>query len=142
MIDAYNRTKAGQLTPAGQALVDKGLFTTAQLKALGAVTPQVKPAPATQVCTDSFLTTDLRISRPFHLRGERITVEPALDWFNLFNVANFDLPGARLSGLLSGSPGTVNGTPAGTNPNRASGEGGSFALGAPRSWQLSIRVTF
>ncbi len=142
LIYAYNLTQAGNLTPAGQALVDKGLFTTAQLKTLGAVSPQVKPAPATQLCTDSFVTTDLRVSRPFHLRGERITIEPGLDWFNLFNVANFDLPGDRLSGLLSGTPGSVNGTPAGANPYRATGAGGSFALGAPRSWQLSVRVSF
>src|SRR5262249_2697638 len=37
LIDAYNNNIAGRvLTPAGQALVDKGLFTQAQLFALGA----------------------------------------------------------------------------------------------------------
>ncbi len=142
LIDAYNRTQAGQLTPAGQALVNAGLFTTAQLKSLGAVSPQLKLAPDSQVCSDAFLTTDMRISRPFHLHGERVTIEPGLDWFNIFNVANYDLPGDRLTGGLSGTPGSVNGTPLGTNPYRASGAGGSFALGAPRSWQLSVRVTF
>jgi len=42
-------------------------------------------------CLDSFITTDVRIARPFKLRGERITIEPALEWFNLFNVANYGL---------------------------------------------------
>jgi len=43
VIDAYNSTQAGNLTPAGQALVSAGLFTPAQLKALGAVSPTVLP---------------------------------------------------------------------------------------------------
>ena len=40
-INAYNTKYAGQLTPAGQALVTAGLFTTSQLQQLGAVAPTV-----------------------------------------------------------------------------------------------------
>ncbi len=142
VIDAYNSTQAGKLTPAGQALVNAGLFTESQLKVLGAVSPMVPRAPDGQVCLDSFITTDVRIARPFKLRGERITIEPALEWFNLFNVANYDLPGNKLSGILTGVEGSLNGTTRASRPNRAGFGGGSFALGTPSSWQLVLRVSF
>jgi hypothetical protein len=141
-IAAYNSTKAGQLTPASQALVDAALFSEPQLRALGAVSPTIALAPSGQVCLDSFITTDVRIARPFKLRGERITIEPAFEWFNLFNVANYDLPNSTLSGVLNGTVGSVNGTTPANRPNRAEFTGGSFALGTPRSWQVVIRVLF
>ena len=47
-IDSYNSTQAGQLTPAGKALVNAGLFTEAQLKALGAVSPRLQGRPRTR----------------------------------------------------------------------------------------------
>ena len=142
VIDAYNSTQAGQLTPAGQALVDAGLFTTVQLKSLGAVSPAVPRAPDGQVCLDSLMTTDIRISRPFTLHNERITIEPAFEVFNVFSVANFDLPASRLSGVLTGLPGTLNGTTQANRTNRAGVTGGTMSLGAPRSWQFVLRVSF
>jgi hypothetical protein len=142
VIDAYNSTQAGSLTPAGEVLVNAGLFTTTQLQQLGAVSPSVPRAPDGQVCLDSFITTDVRIARPFKLRGERVTIEPAFEWFNLFNVANYDLSNNKLRGVLSGAAGSVNGTTAANRTNRAEFSGGSFALGTPRSWQLALRVSF
>jgi len=141
-IDSYNATQAGQLTPAGKALVNAELFTEVQLKALGAVSPQVVRAPEKQLNLDSFITTDVRITRPFKLLGERITVEPALEIFNLFNIANYDLPGNKLSGTLTGATGSINGTTAADRPNRAGFGSGSFALGIPRAWQVALRVSF
>ena len=122
--------------------MNAGLFTFAQLQRLGAVSPSVKRAPDGQVCLDSFITTDVHIARPFKLRGERVTIEPAFEWFNLFNVANYDLPGNKLSGTLTGLEGSLNGTTRASRPNRAGFGGGSFALGTPRSWQLVLRVSF
>ncbi len=141
-IDAYNSTQAGQLTPAGRALAKAGLFTEAQLKALGALSPQLIRAPEEQVNLDSFITTDVRITRPFKLKGEQIQIEPALEIFNLFNVANYDLPGNKLSGTLTGAVGSINGTTSADRPNRAGFGSGSFALGIPRAWQLVLRVSF
>ena len=142
VIDAYNTTQAGQLTPAGKALVNAELFTEAQLKALGAVSPEAVRAPQEQVNLDSFITTDVRITRPFKLRGERIKIEPALEIFNLFNIANYDLPGNKLGATLNGVTGSINGTTAADRPNRAGFGSGSFALGIPRAWQLALRVSF
>jgi hypothetical protein len=141
-IDAYNSTQAGKLTPAGKALVNAGLFTETQLRALGAVSPSVTRAPKDQVNLDSFITTDVRITRPFRLWDKRVTIEPALEIFNLFNVANYDLPSNKLSGTLTGTVGSINGTTAADRPNRAGFGSGSFALGIPRSWQLALRVSF
>ncbi|HSH15963.1 MAG TPA: hypothetical protein VLD18_08020, partial [Verrucomicrobiae bacterium] len=141
VIDTYNSRQGGNLTPAGQALVDAGLFTRDQLVRLGAVSSILTRAPDGQVCLDSFITTDVRVSRPFKLKGEVITIEPALEWFNLFNVANYDLPDNKLSGSLDATVGSLNGTAAANRPNRAGGTG-SFVLGAPRSWQVALRVSF
>ncbi len=142
VIDAYNATQAGQLTPAGRGLVNAGLFTETQLKTLGAVSPTVSRAPDDQVCLDSLITTDLRLSRPFKLRKERLTMEPAFELFNLFNVANFDLPVSRLGGVLTGLPGSLNGTTSANRTNRAGVTGGTMSPGAPRAWQLVLRITF
>ncbi|MEE8608448.1 MAG: hypothetical protein V3S55_12655, partial [Nitrospiraceae bacterium] len=117
----------------------------AQLQLLGAVASGgnlVPLAPAGQVGLDSFITTDVRISRPFKIRERRITVEPSFEWFNLFNIANYDLPSNKLNGLLTGAPGSVNGTTRAERTNRAGFGGGSFAAGIPRSWQFALRVSF
>jgi hypothetical protein len=113
--------------------------------ALGAVVNGGNPlslAPADQVMLDSFITTDLRISRPFKLWRERITIEPAVEVFNLFNVANYDLPGNTLTYLLSGEVGSINGTTKANRPNRAGFGSGSLAQGIPRAWQFAVRVSF
>jgi len=109
---------------------------------LGAVSPSALRAPDNQVCLDSLITTDIRISRPFTLHNERITIEPAFEVFNAFNVANFDLPASRLDGVLTGLPGSLNGTTRENRTNRAGVTGGTMSLGAPRSWQLVLRVSF
>ena len=142
VIGRYNSTQAGQITPAGQALVNAGVFTSTQLKLLGAVSPTVARAPDDQVCLDSLVTTDIRISRPFKMRHENITIEPALELFNVFNIANFDLPASRLSGVFDGKTGSLNGTTPKNRTNRAGVTGGTMSLGAPRSWQLALRVSF
>src|SRR6185312_17001533 len=45
----YNATQAGQLTPAGQVLVQNGLFTQAELQALGGALPTLDAPPAGNV---------------------------------------------------------------------------------------------
>lgn len=145
LIANFNGSVVGTLTPAAKALVSAGLFTEAQLKALGAVANGGSPitlAPSGQVNLDSFITTDVRISRPFKFWGERITAEPAFELFNVFNIANYDLGGNTLSALLTGTVGSINGTTAADRPNRAGFGSGSFSQGIPRSWQLSVRVSF
>ncbi len=65
-----------------------------------------------------------------------------IEVFNLFNIGNYDPPGSRLSGVLSGAPGSINGTTPGTRSNRYGLGSGSFAPGLPRAFQFGIRVEF
>lgn len=148
LISNYDSSQAGQLTPAGQALVSAGLFTQDQLKSLGAVTPSIDPAPAGQVGLDSLLTTDLRIGwvlRPRRILSslsEEFTIEPTVAIYNLFNFANYDAPGSQLSGILDGTAGSLNGTDQAHRVNRMVLGTGVFAFGAPRTFEFGVKVTF
>lgn len=143
IISKYNSTVAGTITPAGQALVSAGLFTSAQLVSLGAVAPSLAPAPAGQVGNDSFINTDLRLSKVFKI-GERLKIEPQLEVFNLFNIANYD----RLGDFLDNSAGSPNGTTrtgisaAASGMTRVGATTGSFSPGIQRAFQFGIRVSF
>ena len=146
LITAFNTSlvTTGTLTPAGRALVSAGLFTEAQLKALGATVRNGAPltlAPADQVGLDSFITTDVRVSKVFSIR-ERVKIEPILEIFNLFNIANYDPPGNRVGGTLTGANGSINGTRPGTRTKRYGLGSGSFAPGIPGSYQFGICLDF
>lgn len=98
IIKAFNSNYAGKLTPHGQALVKAGLFTEAQLKALGAVIPTIPLVPESNPNPwHNILTTDLRIDRPISLARVRegVSIHPFLDIFNLFNHA----PAGNYGGL-------------------------------------------
>jgi hypothetical protein len=147
VISNFNSSVAGKLTPAGQALVNAGLFTGAQLQALGAVIPQVPTAPTGEVGLDNFVSTDLRLSwlfKPARLfrAPENLIIEPMLDIFNVINKANFDPPGGTLSGVLSGAHGSVNGTTYSDRTTRYGLGSGVFAQGIPRALEFGLRVTF
>jgi hypothetical protein len=145
LISTFNQQVSnGSLTPAGSALVSAGLFTQAQLRALGAVFNGGGPvslAPVDQVGLDSFINTDVRLAWAYKLR-ERVEIQPMVEVFNLFNFANYDTPGNRLGAFLDGSPGSINGTSPELRSNRYGLGSGSFAPGIPRAFQFGIRVGF
>jgi hypothetical protein len=148
VINAYNSKYAGTLTPAGQALVQAGLFTSSQLSVLGAVTPSIQPAPANEVGIDALKTVDVSLAwilHPDKLMGrlpESLTIEPSVSAFNVFNFANFDPPTQLLRGTLNGSVGSANGTPPALRTNRIGLGTGVFALGAPRIFEWSLKINF
>jgi hypothetical protein len=144
LINQWNSSGAGKLTPAGQSLVDKGLFTQAQLIALGAVTPTISAPPTGQQGLANMFTFDLKLGwkiKPVH-RWDRLTIEPQVSIYNLFNRQNFDSPSQPLSGILNGTAGTLNGTTRGNRSNLVGLGSGVFALGAPRSLEFGFRVVF
>ncbi len=143
-ISNYNATAGSHLTPAGQVLVDAGLFTAAQLKALGAVTPTIAAPPAGQVGLDWLTTFDLRLGWSFRplRRFERVRIEPTVSIYNLFNNANFDGPSGTISGVLNGLPGSLNGTTAAERTKRITFGSGTFAYGAPRQFEWGLRFVF
>lgn len=164
LISTYNNNIAGKtLTPAGTALVNAGLFTQAQLIALGATPQPIAAPPKGEVGLDQFFTFDLRLGWVFHANKmihalpERVTIEPQIQFYNLFNRQNFDSPSQPLSGVLDGSVGSLNGTTRYNQPgcdpvnapqlctgrtNLTSLGSGVFGLGAPRQMEWGIKVSF
>lgn len=155
VIANYNGTYANQPTPAGYVLIHNGLFNMQQLQALGAVAPHVclapplvdpqcspPSSPGNQVNLAWMRAFDLKASWSCTLR-ERVTVQPSVGFYNLFNFANFDLPGNALNGLLTGAAGQINGTtPLEHNVNRVGVGTGVYSLGAPRQLEFGLRVSF
>ena len=86
VITRYNQDYAGRLTPHGQRLVSAGIFTEAQLKALGAGLPFIPLVdPDTPNPFESRFQADFRLSRPIHIGSERYVLEPSWSVFNVFN---------------------------------------------------------
>jgi hypothetical protein len=142
LITNYNNTMVGQATPAGQQLINNGLFTLSQLQALGGVMQPIPLAPPGAVGQSWLRAFDLGLSWGYKIK-ERVEIRPGVTAFNIFNFANFDGPAAPFSPTLDGSPGSPNGT---TNPQPANlrlGLGsGVFAVGSPRVVEFQLKLTF
>jgi len=144
LLNNYNSTVANQPTPAGQLLVQNGLFTLAQLQTsgFGGVAPSIALPPAGQVPVYGLQAFDFKFSW-VHKFKERVTVEPGVSLYNAFNFANFDLPQTMISGILNGQPGSLNGTTYTNQTAQRVGVGtGVFSLGAPRVIEWGLKVTF
>lgn len=74
---------------------------------------------------------------------EGIAIQPSVGFYNLFNFANFDLPGTALNGLLTGAQSQINGTTrAGHNVDRLGVGTGVYSLDAPRQLEFGLRLVF
>jgi hypothetical protein len=156
-ISNYNHTVAETATPAGQTLINNGLFTLAQLQALGGVLQPLAAPPPGAVGLGWLKTFDLKFSYPRKF-GERYALEPSVSVFNAFNNANFDLPNAPISGVLNlanapcdpSAPaisnncnGSINSTTSVQhNANRVLPGSGVFDLGAPRVVEFGLKFSF
>ncbi len=97
---------------------------------------------------DNFSSLDLRVSRVFKI-GERWTIEPIAEVFNLFNVTNvLGVSNVNYSGLSNvlvrdsndpANPGFLRSSSFGQPVTTA---GGVFGSGGPRAFQFAARVTF
>ena len=97
---------------------------------------------------DNFSSLDLRVSKVFKV-GERFTIEPIAEVFNLFNVTNvLGFSNVNYSGFSNvlvrdsndpSSPGFSRSSSFGQPVSTA---GGVFGSGGPRAFQFAARVTF
>ncbi len=157
LLSQYNNKYGNQATPAGQVLIQNGLFTLAQLQQLGAVAPCVAGssinspncslhfAPPNQVSMGNLRDFDLNLAWTYKIEAYSHTIafQPSVAFFNLFNMANFDLPPNALTGGLSGTAGSINGTtPASRITNRVGAGTGVFNLGAPRAMEFGVSISF
>jgi len=150
VISNYNSTSSGRFTPAGNALIGAGLFTPAQLTALGAVTRTIGAPISNNVGNGTLKTFDFVLGRPIKLAklGESFSIAPTVAFFNLFNFANY----GELTGNLNAAPqsDSVSGTDGSylpTDPyNRASlraGNGsGVFGQGTSRVIEYGMKINF
>ena len=161
VLNNYNSTVAGNLTPAGQALVAAGLFTPQQLGvgnslctnnpngvsagAACAVAPLVQLAPQGQVGLTWLRTFDTSLTWVGNVtvKDRAFSIEPSVSFYNLFNFANFNIPGNVLTGILTGGPGSANGTTRADATSVRVGVGtGVFSLGAPRTIEFGLKLSF
>src|SRR6185436_11937891 len=96
---------------------------------------------------DNFDSFDLRISRPTKF-GERVTLEPAVEVFNLFNVTNIlGVSNVNYSGFSNvlvrdgqvSGPSFLKSSSFGQPVTTA---GGVFGSGGPRAFQFAVRLQF
>jgi hypothetical protein len=172
VVNNYNSNVADHLTPAGQLLVNDGLFTPSQLGVgnslcvnnpngvsagaacavaplitytdpnSGATLPGVIPG---EVGLGWLKTFDMSLTYlgKVHVGEKDLTIEPSVSFYNLFNFANFDIPGNVLSGILTGGAGSLNGTNyAGADGARIGIGTGVFDLGSPRTIEFGLKLTF
>ena len=150
VINSWNSTQAGTLTPAGQSLVGAGLFTVAQLQALQATKPYLAAPPPNAVDNGTFREVSTTLAWPIKLT-ERFSIEPSFSAFNVFNLANFGAEFGALPYSLTpyapgsvGNAGSVNGTAQGSSREslRVGTGSGVFSLGAPRQVEWGLRLNF
>jgi hypothetical protein len=155
VITNFNSKYAGQLTPAGQALVAAGLFTQTQLTELGAVVPTLALQPTNHPRNNpAFRTLDANVSYPIKLKwlGEGTTLVPTVSFYNVFNLANFNGVNTENGTVLTaaGAPSAidsnyVNGNNSWADVNsqlRTTRNSGTFDQGGPRSAEFSMKFVF
>jgi Carboxypeptidase regulatory-like domain len=145
-INNYNTAIAGLPTPAGQALINAGLATLADLQAIGAVAQPIPVPPAGNVGLGWLRDFDTTFSWVGHFWHERLTLIPSVSIFNTFNLANFDSAANILNPQLNGGAGSINGTGptalTGPRPDRIGAGTGVFAFGAPRTIEWGLKLQF
>jgi hypothetical protein len=154
---AYNTNVAGTATPAGQVLIQNGLMTLAQLNSLGGVAPHICLAPPAVDNDPSCSTnspgsqqnfpwlraTDLNLGWR-HTFKEKLTIEPSVGLYNIFNFSNFNLPPTTMNGLLFGAGnGSINGTTRSDSESFRVGNGtGVYSLGSQRQIEFGLKLDF
>lgn len=163
-ISNFNNAYAGKLTPAGQAVVNNGLMTAAQLTTLNGVIQKIAQMPQSVAPNDPmYRSLDANVSYPIRLRKLREGLElvPGIAFYNVGNFSNFGTytgtlqntttaksgAGADPTGAVnssSGGNGFINGVNsfAVNSTKRTLRGAGTFSQGAPRQAEFSLKLNF
>ena len=146
-ITNFNQTKANTLTPAGQAIVNAGLMTQAQLVAAqGAIQPLATLPQARALGNSAVRALDVNFSYPIRLNRfrEGLSLEPAISFYNVPNFSKFDGPSGVLPLINTAAEGTVSASSAlGATDQFRTGRGsGTFDQNGPRSTEFQLRLNF
>ena len=143
VINNYNSSHAGTLTPAGQQVVSNGVMTMADMTAMGWVMPSLPGVTPGALNFPWLKVFDLSLAWPIPvLRDGRVKITPSVSAFNLFNFHNAFLPGNLASSTL-GNPNSIGMvTSASSAPFLASFQSGTYALGAPGQFEFGLKIDF
>ena len=148
LINQYNATQAGQLTPAGNALVAAKLFTPQQLLALQATQQPIEPAQPQAPENAFYRNLDVSISYPVRLSRlrEGMALVPGIAFYNVGNFSNFnDYTNGTLANTTTGSSsGLLNGPNSFEDHdlNRRQRGSGTSDIGGPRTAEFQLRLNF
>jgi hypothetical protein len=151
-ITNYNAAYAGQLTPAGQALVSSGLFTSQQLTQLNAVQQPIYNNSTHIFANPAYQSLDASFSYPIKLKfiSETANLQPKIAIYNVANYANWTgATGTLINTTNAGTDGSgalsyVNGTNGFDlkSQNRVQRGTGTFDQGGPRSMEFQMWFNF
>jgi len=152
-INNLNAKQANTLTPAGQALVNAGIFTQGQLVSLGGAIPAIATTPqSTAIQNPAFRAMDFVLSYPIRMAKlrEGLSITPAVAFYNVFNFSNFSGFSGTLLNVNStgGATNTVPGYASGPNSyatldaNRTQRGSGTFDQGGPRTTEFQLKLNF
>jgi hypothetical protein len=154
LISNYNATHAGTPTPAGLALINAGVLSSAQLIALNGVQQRIAAAPNSPLNNAALRTFDFNASYPirFSKFREGLSLVPGVAMYNVFNMSNFNsipsIVGSATGTLLNtadaGQPGYFNGTAdqATLDQARVVRNSGTFDQGGPRTTEFQLKLNF
>ncbi|MEO6817873.1 MAG: TonB-dependent receptor, partial [Edaphobacter sp.] len=151
LINQYNATQAGSLTPAGKALVSAGLFTQQQLLAAQADQQPIAPVQESIGPQNAFYRNlDINFSYPIRLGRlrEGMSLVPAIAFYNVGNFSNFhDYSNGTLANTSTAqgdTTGLLNGPNsfAGHDQNRVQRGSGTSDIGGPRSTEFQLKLNF
>ncbi len=159
VIANYNAKYAGQLTPAGTAVVASGIISATQMTELNAVTQTIAAPPPNNAGNGSLRTFDLTLARPTKLKwlGEDGSIVPNVSIYNLFNLSNFSgysyttatktgggsLANFQQTGTVNGTDTSYNGSdPFNRNELRAGNGSGVFGQGTARLIEYGLKINF
>jgi carboxypeptidase family protein len=149
LINNYNSSSAGHLTPAGQTVVNSGLITSAQMIALGGAMQHVGIASGPTLRNFPFRTMDANFTYPIKLKwlGEATTLEPGVAMYNFANFGNYTLNNYTAD-VLNNPGATDTNYPNGPfdystkDQNRVTRGSGTFDAGDARSTEFQLKLTF